>query len=85
MKPGATTLARQAHPPLVEVGNDDQAVLVSFGALTFHLSSRGDLGVVIVRAEGHDLQGCVLPVESRGASDVRNQFEFRVEVQAEAG
>lgn len=78
MKPGKSTLTHNSNgfPPVVEVGRDESAVRVSFGTMQFLLSTR-EAGVVIVRAEAYDVNGYAVPVESHGASDIRNQFEFR--------
>ena len=83
MKPGKTTLTegRKGFLPVVEVGRDDSAVRVSFGTMQFVLSSH-EAGLVILRAEAYDVNGHSVPVESHGASDVRNQFEFRVNLPA---
>lgn len=85
MKLGITAIfppAAPGRPPTVIVGEEDRAVNVQFGALTIRLICPGDPGAVIVRAEAHDLHGNSLPVESRGATDVKNQVEYRVEVPA---
>lgn len=86
MKPGATTITPASipgFPPTVTVGDNDRAVRVAFGQITIYLSNLSDPAVVIVRAEGHDAHGKPAPVETRGASDVRGQIEFRV-VEQEA-
>lgn len=83
MKQGRTTIT---HPdggfaPRVDVGNDDRAVWVSFGTLIFYLSNQGDVATVIVRAEAYDQHGRNIPVESRGATDIRNQVEFSIRME----
>lgn len=81
MKPGATTITPASvpgFPPTVNVGDNDRAVRVAFGQITIYLSNLSDPAVVIVRAEGHDANGNAAPVETRGASDVRGQVEYRV-------
>lgn len=84
MKPGATTITPATipgFPPTVNVGDNDRAVRVQFGALTIYLSNMSDPAVVIVRAEGHDARGKAVPVETRGTADVRGQIECRVAAQ----
>lgn len=84
MKQGTTTITPPAipgFPPTINVGNDDRAVRVSFGTLTIYLSNRSDPTTVIVRAEAHDQHGRSIPVESRGATDIRNQVEFRIRME----
>ena len=80
MKPGTTTITPASipgFPPTVNVGDNDRAVRVAFGSLTIYLSNLSDPTVVIVRAEGHDARGNTVPVETRGATDVRSQVEYR--------
>ena len=81
MKAGKTTLTegRKGFPPVVEVGRDDSAIRVSFGTMQFVLSCR-EAGLVIVRAEAYDQNGHMVPIDSHGASDIRNQFEFRCQI-----
>ena len=86
MKRGQTAIVRSSiagFPPTVEVGDDDRAVYVSFGSVTFLLSNRGRADVVIVRAEASDDRGNVVRVMSYGVSDVQNQYEFHVGSPAE--
>ena len=77
---GKTTITRlpDGFAPVVTVGNDDRAVRVVFGRLTIYLSNRGDVSTVIVRGEAEDERGHRLPVETRGATDVKNQVEYRI-------
>lgn len=87
MKPGATVLTPAAvpgFPAVVDVGDNDRAVRVKFGAITIYLSNMSDPAVVIVRAEGHDTHGRAAPVESRAATDVQNQIEYRLAATTEA-
>ena len=76
MKPGKTTIksADAGFPPIVEVGDDDRAIWVSFGSVKFYLSNLSNPSVVIVRSQG----GNDVRIESFGVSDVQNQFEFHV-------
>lgn len=82
MKPGRTTIQPAPDPrfpPTVHVGGDDRAVRVSFGAIQIFLSNQSNASVIIVRAETGDER---VRIDTRGATDIRNQIEFHVEVLA---
>jgi len=85
VKPGRTTIEPaidKRFPPKVHVGGDDRAVRVTFGAIQIFLSNQGNANVIIVRAEPGDER---VRIETRGATDIRNQIEFHVEVLAPPG
>ena len=65
--------------PVVQVGDEERGVIVLLGTMTIYLINTADGNTVIVRAVAYDEHGHSLPVESRGATDVRNQVEYTVQ------
>jgi hypothetical protein len=63
---------------VVIVGADDRMVRVSFGTIQFVLSAHDGGATVLVRAEGYDINGHAVALESRGATDIRNTVEYRL-------